>query len=106
MNKLRILAVAWLGLAGPATFLAGCKDEIVVESRSGGALVDAKYRLHVDGHLSDREVAVTTADAARLAPGEGIFTDGKLYVAGAKGGALSIRDGKLVLKGMTERKLP
>jgi hypothetical protein len=80
----------------------GCKDEIVVVSRFSGSLSSGEYAIAEDGKLTARKVSVTPDKPGKIAPGESIVCDGKRYLAGSKGGILSIRDGQLVLRGMKE----
>ena len=67
-------------------------------------MTSANFTITQNGKLTDRKVSISTSSAGRVAPEESIVVEGKRYVAGSKGGILSIRDGQLVLKGMKETK--
>ena len=83
----------------------GCNDDIVVLSQAGGTLKSAEYSITKNGQATNRKANVSPSSPFRLETGESIVADGKRYVAGSKGGTLSIRDGKLVLRGMTQTTL-
>ena len=88
-------------------FLAGivaCNDEIVIEGKQVGWTLTSSTLTVFAGGKRHRELKVEPGKPGSLRGGEEVFIDGKAYVAGDKGGIVSIRDGKHFLTGMRERR--